>query len=78
MDAERDLCWLLDMAAGLVPGEGPALVGAVRDVLGAQAGRVFVADYSLRRLQQVDVQARSVRRTRWPARSPAGRSPAVR
>ena len=27
----------------------------VRDVLGAQAGRLFVADYSLRRLQQVDV-----------------------
>ena len=27
----------------------------VRDVLGAQAGRLLVADYSLRRLQQVDV-----------------------
>jgi len=45
----------LDAAARVVPGQAPALVDAVRDVLGAQAGRVFVADYSLRRLQQVDV-----------------------
>jgi hypothetical protein len=54
-DAERGVCWLLDAAAGVVPGQAPALVEAVRHVLGAQAGRVFVADYSLRRLQQVDV-----------------------
>ncbi|MET0579644.1 MAG: PP2C family protein-serine/threonine phosphatase [Ilumatobacteraceae bacterium] len=37
-----------------MPGRAPALVEPVRRVLGAQAGRVFVADYSLRRLQQVD------------------------
>jgi serine phosphatase RsbU (regulator of sigma subunit) len=55
VDAERGVCWLLDEAARLVPGEAPALVDAVRYVLGAQAGRVLVADYSLRRLQQVDV-----------------------
>ena len=54
-DAERGVCWLLDAAARVVPGQAPALVDAVRHVLGAQAGRVFVADYSLRRLQQVDV-----------------------
>ena len=55
VDAERGVRWLLDAAARLVPGEAPALVDAVRHVLGARAGRVFVADYSLRRLQQVDV-----------------------
>jgi serine phosphatase RsbU (regulator of sigma subunit) len=55
VEAERGVRWLLDAAARLVPGEAPALVDAVRDVLGAQAGRVLVADYSLRRLQQVDV-----------------------
>src|SRR5829696_123853 len=55
VEAERGVCWLLDAAARLVPGEAPALVDAVRHVLGAQAGRVLVADYSLRRLQQVDV-----------------------
>jgi len=38
-----------------VPGQAPSLVEPVRHVLGAQAARVFVADYSLRRLQQVDV-----------------------
>ena len=37
------------------PAQAPALVDAVRQVLGAQAGRLYVADYSLRRLQQLDV-----------------------
>src|SRR4029079_10782013 len=73
VDAERGVCWLLDRAARLVPGEAPALVGAVRDVLGAQAGRVLVADYSLRRLQQVDV-AGSVGPARPLAGSVAGRA----
>jgi hypothetical protein len=45
----------LDAATRVAPGQGPALVDAVRQVLGAHAARVFVADYSLRRLQQVDV-----------------------
>ena len=52
--AASDVSWVLDAAARLKPGEGPALVDAVRHVLGARAGRVLVADYSLRRLQQVD------------------------
>lgn len=54
-DVERSLCWLLDEAARVVPGEAPAFLDAVGAVLGAQAGRLYVADYSLRRLQQVDV-----------------------
>jgi hypothetical protein len=46
---------LLDLAASVAPGCGPALLDSVCHVLGARSGRLFVADYSLRRLQQLDV-----------------------
>ena len=55
VDAERGVCWLLDLATSVVPGRAPALLEAVCQVLGARSGRLFVADYSLRRLQQLDV-----------------------
>jgi hypothetical protein len=45
----------LDLAVQVQPGAAPALVEAVCRVLGARSGRLFVADYSLRRLQQVDL-----------------------
>ena len=53
MDTERGVCWLVDLATSVVPGRAPALLEAVCQVLGARSGRLFVADYSLRRLQQV-------------------------
>jgi len=46
----------LDLAAGVVAGRAPALLEAVCHVLGARSGRLFVADYSLRRLQQLDAE----------------------
>lgn len=52
--AEVGLGWLLDLVDSIVPGAAPEFLDPVRRVLGAQAGRLFVADYSLRRLQQVD------------------------
>ena len=55
VDPERGVCWLLDLAASVVPGCAPAILEAVCRVLGARSGRLFVADYSLRRLQQLDV-----------------------
>jgi len=45
----------LDAAASVVPGRAPALLESVCHVVGARSGRLFVADYSLRRLQQLDV-----------------------
>ena len=55
LDAERDVCWILDAAARVVPGAAPAFLDAVCQALRAQAARLYVADYSLRRLQQLDV-----------------------
>lgn len=54
-DTERGVCQLLDAAANVAPGAAPALVETIRDVLGARDGRLFVADYSMRRLQQLDL-----------------------
>lgn len=54
-DPERDVCWLLNIAASVAPGRAPELLDSVCQVLGARSGRLFVADYSLRRLQQLDV-----------------------
>ncbi|MCU1398597.1 MAG: Serine phosphatase RsbU, regulator of sigma subunit [Acidimicrobiales bacterium] len=54
-DLAPDLARLLDAAARLTPGDGPTLVDAVRHVLNAQDARLFVADYSLRCLQEIDV-----------------------
>ncbi|HZX55984.1 MAG TPA: SpoIIE family protein phosphatase, partial [Ilumatobacteraceae bacterium] len=51
---EQGLAWLLDAAARVAPGAAPAFLGPVRTALGAQSARLFVADYSVRRLQQVD------------------------
>jgi hypothetical protein len=52
--SEQGLAWLLDAAGRVVPGTATAFLGPVRTALGAQSARLFVADYSLRRLQQVD------------------------
>jgi hypothetical protein len=42
------------------PGSVAALVDAVCDIVGATAGRVFVADYGLQRLQQLDADLTAV------------------
>lgn len=52
---ETGLAWLLRAAGEVGPGASPGFVEPVRRSLGAGAARLFVADYSLRRLQQVDV-----------------------
>jgi serine phosphatase RsbU (regulator of sigma subunit) len=45
----------VEAAIEVAPGEVVSLLGAVCETLGADAARLYVADYSLRRLQQVDV-----------------------
>ncbi|HEX6656924.1 MAG TPA: hypothetical protein VF065_02510, partial [Ilumatobacter sp.] len=52
--AGRAVSRLLDAAARLAPASASALVDEVCQVLSASAGRLYAADYSLRRLQQVD------------------------
>ena len=54
-NSDGTLVTFLDAAMRVAPGDAPTLVDAVRQVLGAQGARMFVADYSLRRLQQLDV-----------------------
>ena len=52
---EHPLAWLLRVAADVVPGAAPSFLDPVCRALGARSGGLFVADYSLRRLQQIDV-----------------------
>jgi hypothetical protein len=46
---------LIDTAALTSPGQTPALVNVISDVMRARAARLFVADYSMRFLQQLGV-----------------------
>lgn len=48
------LARLLEAGARLPPGDVTGLVDGVRDLVGARAGRLFVADYGMRSLQQLD------------------------
>ncbi len=45
---------LLEAARDIAPDEVPALLREVVDVVGAAAARLYVADYALRSLQQID------------------------
>ncbi len=51
---ELGIAWLMDAAAAIAPGASSEFLVPARRVLGAQSARLFVADYSLRRLQQID------------------------
>ncbi len=53
-DVGRAVSRLLDAAARLAPASAWALVDEVCQVMSASAGRLYAADYSSRRLQQVD------------------------
>jgi serine phosphatase RsbU (regulator of sigma subunit) len=54
--ADDDLVRLLQAAALISPGAEASLLDEVCRVLGADGARLHVADYALRRLQQVDVR----------------------
>lgn len=45
---------LLDAARHVAPSDAPALLDGLCEILGAQGGRLYVADYSLQRLQRID------------------------
>jgi hypothetical protein len=51
---ERAVTRLLESASRVRPGAVGTLVALVAEILGARGGRLFVADYSMRFLQQVD------------------------
>ena len=50
----RAVARLFEVASATEPSAVSALVDVVREVVGARVGRLFVADYGLRRLQEVD------------------------